>query len=205
MLRVGLTGGLATGKSFVAGEFERLGCFLIYADRLGHEVMRPGGPAYQPIVDLFGPDILQEDSAIHRQRLGAIVFADPEKLAQLNAIVHPAVFAREDALAAEAAARDADAIVMIEAAILIETGRYRDFDRLVLTSCPEETQIARAMKRDQLPREEVVKRIRRQLPLSEKLQHAHYVIDTGGSKEQTTLQVRTVYANLKDYAKKHAL
>jgi dephospho-CoA kinase len=205
MLRVGLTGGLATGKSLVAGELGRLGCFVIYADKLGHEVMRPGGPAYQPIVDVFGPDILQKNGLIDRQRLGAIVFADPLKLAQLNAIVHPAVFARENELAAEAADRNPGAIVVIEAAILIETGRYRALDRLIVTVCPEETQIARSMKRDGLSREEVVKRIERQLPLREKLQYADYVIDTGGSKEDAVAQVLNVYESLKDYARTHDL
>jgi dephospho-CoA kinase len=209
MLRVGLTGGLATGKSFVAGEFERLGCFLIYADKLGHEVLQPGGPAYQPVIDLFGPEILQEDGGplrpIDRQRLGSIVFADSARLAQLNAIVHPGVFEREDALAAEAAARDPHAIVIIEAAILVETGRYRAFDRLILTTCPEELQIARAMRRDNLTREEVLKRIRRQLSLSEKLGLAHYVIDTGASKQETVAQVQSVYNNLREYAKTHDL
>ncbi len=205
MLRVGLTGGLATGKSLVAGELEHLGCFLIYADRLGHDAMRPGGPAYRPIVDRFGPEILQQDGSIDRQRLGSIVFSDAAKLGQLNAIVHPAVFALEDELAAEAAARDPHSIVVIEAAILIETGRYRAFDRLIVTTCPEETQIARAMKRDGLSREEVLKRIQRQMPLSEKLRYAHYVIDTGGSKLETAVQVRSVYETLKDYAKTHDL
>jgi dephospho-CoA kinase len=205
MLRVGLTGGLATGKSLVARELERLGCFLIYADKLGHEVMLPGGAAYQPIVDLFGPEILEPGSAppgtINRQRLGSIVFADPTRLAQLNAIVHPAVFEREEALAAEAAALDPHVIVIIEAAILIETGRYRTLDRLILTTCPEEVQIERAMKRDNLSREEVLKRIRLQLPLSEKLAYAHYVIDTGASKQETAARVRAVYDSLEDYAR----
>lgn len=205
MLRVGLTGGLATGKSFVAGELERLGCFVIYADKLGHDVMQPGGPAYQPILDLFGPEILEKGDGplrtIDRQRLGSIVFADQSRLAQLNAIVHPAVFEREDALAAAAAAHDPHSIVIIEAAILIETGRYREFDRLILTTCPEEIQIERAMKRDNLSRQEVLKRLHRQLPLSEKLVHAHYVIDTGGTKQKTATLVRAVYDSLKEYAR----
>jgi dephospho-CoA kinase len=203
MLRLGLTGGLATGKSFVAREFERLGCFLIYADKLGHDVMLPGGPAYQAIVNLFGPEILEKGSdlprPIHRQQLGSIFFSNRGRLAQLNAIVHPAVFEREEALAADAAARDPHAIVIIEAAILIETGRHRTLDRLILTTCPEEIQIERAMKRDNLSRDEVLKRIQRQLPLSEKLAYADYVIDTGASKQETVARVHAVYDSLKDY------
>ena len=200
MVRVGLTGGYATGKSFVASELEKLGCFLIYADRLGHEVMAPGGPAYAPIVEKFGADILDNDGAIDRKQLAALVFGNEELLKQLNGIVHPAVFDREEALLTDYVARDPHAIVVMESAILIETGRYKVFDRLILTACSESLQVSRGMKRDRLPRSEILKRIRNQMPLDEKKKFADFVIDTGGSKAETAAQVAVVYQTLKSLA-----
>jgi dephospho-CoA kinase len=165
--------------------------------------MQPEGPAYAPIVEKFGSEILLPDGHIDRPRLGRIVFADSARLKELNAIVHPAVFAREDKLVEDAMIHDPCGIVIIEAAILIETGRYRAFDRLILTVCSEELQIERAIKRDQLPRDEVLKRIQRQLPLSEKIGLADYVIDTSGSKEETIGRVQTVHKALKELARSH--
>jgi len=200
MLRVGLTGGYATGKSFVASELEKRGCFLIYADRLGHEVMAPGGPAYAPIVELFGVGILCEDGAIDRKRLAGIVFANEALLEKLNGIVHPAVFDREEALLGQYVAQDPHAIVVMESAILIEAGRYKAFDRLILTTCSESLQVSRGMKRDRLPRSEVLKRIRSQMPLDEKKKFAHFIINTTGSKAETAAQVAVVYQSLKSLA-----
>jgi dephospho-CoA kinase len=208
MLRVGLTGGYATGKSFVASELDKRGCLLIYADRLGHEVMAPGGPAYTPIVKRFGAGVLDKDGAIDRKKLAALVFGDEGLLEELNGIVHPAVFDREEALLAEFAARDPNAIVVMESAILIETGRYKVFDRLILTACSESLQVSRGMKRDRLPRSEVLKRIRNQMPLEEKEKFADFVIDTSGSKAETVVRVAAVYQSLKSLTTeptKHAL
>jgi dephospho-CoA kinase len=200
MLRVGLTGGYATGKSFVASELEKRGCCLIYADRLGHEVMAPGGPAYRPIVERFGAAILGPDGAIDRKLLAAIVFGNEELLEQLNGIVHPAVFDLEEALLAKFIAIDPRAIVVMESAILIETGRYKAFDRLILTTCPESLQVSRGMKRDRLPRSEVLKRIHNQMPLDKKEKFADFVIETSRSKAETAAQVAVVYQTLKSLA-----
>ncbi len=181
---------------------------LIYADRLGHEVMAPGGPAYTPIVKRFGTGILGKDGAIDRKQLAALVFVDEGLLEELNGIVHPAVFDREEALLAEYAARDRRAIVVMESAILIETGRYKVFDRLILTACSESLQVSRGMKRDRLPRSEVLKRIRNQMPLDEKKEFADFVIDTSGSKAETIVQVAAVHQDLKSLTTeptKHAL
>jgi dephospho-CoA kinase len=196
VLTAGLTGGYATGKSFVAQTFERLGCHLIYADRLGHEVLLPGGEAYAPVVDAFGAGILASDGTIDRKKLGKLVFGSGELLATLTAIVHPAVFRREEQLLGRFAAEDPPGIVLVEAAILIETGRYKRFSRLIVTVCDSETQIARAMHRDCLTREEVRARIAAQLPSEEKRKYADYVIDTGGTKEETTSRVRMVHREL---------
>ena len=197
MLRVGLTGGLASGKSTVGQGLAALGCHLIQADRLGHEVLLPGGEAYEAAVREFGAGILAPDGKIDRRRLGDIVFRDPERLAALNRLVHPPVIRREDELIAEAAARDPHAVAVVEAAILIETGRHTLFDRIVLAVSTLEQQIERAMRRDGLSREGVLVRLARQTPLEEKRKFAHYVIDTSGPKEETLRQVRETYESLR--------
>ena len=193
LLRVGLTGGLASGKSTVGRELQRLGCHLIEADALGHQVLQPDGEAYAPTVDAFGSGILDpETGAIDRKKLGAIVFQQPELLAKLNAIVHPAVRRLTDAIIA----RIPDGIVVYEAAILVETGAYKDFDHVIVAACPRELQIERAMARDHMDRASVEARLQRQLPLAEKVQHANSVIDTSGSVEHTLEQTRNVYRSL---------
>ncbi|MBS1834888.1 MAG: dephospho-CoA kinase [Acidobacteria bacterium] len=193
LLRVGLTGGLASGKGVAAREFERLGCHLIEADKLGHRVLlRNEHIAYDAVVAEFGREIVDPASGeIDRRKLGAIVFADPSRLAALNAISHPAI----EQLANQQMV-NLRGIVVYEAAILIETGGHRKFDRIVLTACPEEMQIERAMARDGQSREAVVQRMKRQMPLSEKLRYADYVIDTSGSIEETLEQTRNVHRSL---------
>jgi dephospho-CoA kinase len=197
VLRVGLTGGLASGKSFVGQALADLGCYLIEADELGHEVMLPGGEAYEAIVQEFGREILDSEGRIHRRRLGGMVFGDAERLAKLSALVHPPVQKREEAMMAEIARRDERAIVVVEAAILVETGRYKDFDRLIVVTCAAEQQMERALERGSYSKEEVRARLARQLPVEEKLRVADYVIDTSGEKEATLDQVRNVYRSLR--------
>ncbi|MBY0505793.1 MAG: dephospho-CoA kinase [Bryobacteraceae bacterium] len=194
MLRVGLTGGLATGKSFVGQALVKLGCHLLQADHLGHAVLAPDGEAYQAVIDAFGRQILNDDGQINRKRLGEIVFANPAELARLNALVHPAVFARQEAWFAS---RPPGAIAIIEAAIMVETGSYRRYHCLILTVCRPELQIARAMARDGLTEAQVRDRLARQLPESEKRKHAHFVIDTSLSEEDTLAQTAQVCAQLK--------
>jgi dephospho-CoA kinase len=201
MIRVGLTGGYATGKSFVAAQFQGLGCHLIFADQLGHATLQPDGEAYHSAVDTFGPGILNDNGTIDRKKLGALVFSSPKLLAKLTGFVHPAVFRLEEKLLRNIEAKDPHGIAIIEAAILIETGRYAVFDRLVLTTCDAETQIARGMKRDHSTREEILAVLARQLPLEKKKVHAHYVIDTSGTKDDTVRQVRKVYDDLAELAR----
>jgi dephospho-CoA kinase len=196
MLKVGLTGGLACGKSFVGDELARLGCHLVRADELGHEVLEPGGEAFWPVVREFGKDILDEHDRIDRRRLAAAVFNNPERLEKLNALVHPPVVRREEELVSAFAASDPGGISVVEAAILIETGSYRRFHRIVLVRCAEEQQVARAVKRG-ATLEEAMARIRRQMPLEEKQKFAHYVIDTSGAKEDTLRRTREVYEQLR--------
>jgi dephospho-CoA kinase len=197
MLRVGLTGGLATGKSFVGAVLEELGCRVLKADELGHAVLEPDGEAYAPVVESFGREILDDAGRIDRKRLAAIVFNDTGKLQLLNSFVHPAVVEREDAWMQQVEDADPSAIAVVEAAILIETGSYRRFHKLVLALCSEAQQIERAMARDGTPRELVIERLRRQMPLEEKRKFADYVIDTSGTTDDTIEQVRRLHENLR--------
>jgi dephospho-CoA kinase len=197
MLRVGLTGGLASGKSFVAQELAGLGCRLIRADELGHQVLDPQGECYHAVIREFGRGILKADGSIDRRRLAQLVFGDPGRLARLNSIVHPAVIAREEALMRQYEAEDPRGIAVVEAAILIETGSYKRFDKLILAVCPETQQVQRAMARDGISEAEARRRLERQMPLRDKLPYADYVIDTSGEKEETLRRARAVYESLR--------
>jgi dephospho-CoA kinase len=197
MLRVGLTGGLASGKSFVGHALVSLGCQLIEADALGHQVLLPGAEAYDAVVAEFGAEILDPERRIDRRKLGAIVFGQPVLLEKLSRLVHPAVRAREERIFAAAGRADPRAIVVVEAAILVETGSYKKFDRLIVAVCSLEQQMERAMKRDGMTREEVTARLSRQLPLEEKVRVANYVVDTSGTKENTMEQTRVVHNSLR--------
>ena len=197
MLLVGLTGGLASGKSYVAEIFAELGCHIIHADALGHETLLPTGDAYASAIAEFGLGILNADQTINRKALADIVFTDPEKLAKLNAIVHPAVGRLQQARIAGIVAEDPHAIILAEAAIHIETGNYKRYQKLILVVCSEEQQIARAMARDNATREQVQARLARQMPLQEKRKFADYVIDTSGSTEATRAQTAEVYNSLR--------
>lgn len=196
MLRVGLTGGLASGKTFVGEMLAELGCHVIFNDAIGHAVMQPGGEAYDGIVREFGTEILIEDRTIDRRKLAGLVFHDPARLATLNALVHPPVRARTKAALEAFENADPDGIAVVEAAILVETGSFRDYQKLIVAICGEEQQMERAMTRGGLTREEVVNRLSRQMPLAEKIRFADFVIDTSGTKENTIAQTKAVYQSL---------
>lgn len=197
MLKVGLTGGLACGKSFVGEALAGYGCLLIQADELGHQVLSPGGEAYHEVVREFGDAILSPEGEIDRRALAARVFGDPVRLERLNSMVHPPVQRREDNLIAEFARREPKGIVVVEAAILIETGSYKRFDKIILVTCREEQQRDRAMRREGAAEADVQARLSRQMPLSEKRKFADFVIDTSGEKEDTLRQTRAVYEVLR--------
>ncbi len=188
---------MASGKSFVGHALADLGCYLIEADKLGHQVMMQGGEAYDAIVREFGPGVLDGDGSISRRKLGDIVFNNAERLEKLSSLVHPPVQEREERWMAEIARTDPRAIAVVEAAILVETGRYKSFDRLIVVTCDAEQQMERALERGSYNREEILARLSRQLPLEDKLRVADYVIDTSGSKEATLEQVRQVYGSLR--------
>jgi dephospho-CoA kinase len=204
MLKVGLTGGYATGKSFVAHVLGELGCHIIYADALGHEVLLPAGEAYASALAEFGPGILDDNGEIDRKKLADIVFGNPERLNTLSSFVHPAVFRLEEIMFAEISASDPKGISVLVAAILIEAKRDGWFDKIILTACDEAVQIARGIKRDNLTREQVLARLANQMPLAEKRKYADYVIDTSGAKEDTLRQIEEVYHELARLARERA-
>ena len=194
-LLVGLTGGIATGKSTVSEIFRHLGCVIIDADVLAREVVEPGEAAHEAILAEFGPGILQRDGTLDRKKLGAIVFADPEKRKRLEALTHPRIRERFARRLAELVERDFAGIVIFDAPVMIESGNYRNMDRLVVVVTDAATQRARALDRDG-DREEIERRIASQMPLSEKARLAHYVIDNSGGREATIAEVRRVHAAL---------
>jgi dephospho-CoA kinase len=195
-LRVGLTGGLACGKSFVGKVLESLGAHLIHADELGHRTLAPDGEAYEPVIREFGSGILDEHGRIDRSRLAAQVFGNSDRLAILNSFVHPAVYRLQAHLEKQILDADPRAIIVVEAAILIETGTYKNYDRIILVTCTEDQQMERALSRGGLTREDVQARLSRQLPLDVKRRHADFIIDTSGAKEDTIRQTRDVYEKL---------
>lgn len=197
MLIAGLTGGMACGKSFVARAFRDLGCFVIEADEVGHDVLLPGGDAFTPVVEAFGPGILNDKGVIDRAALAARVFAHPDELARLNAIVHPAV--RQTALSKfqEIGRQDPHAVAIYVAAILLESGAYKDVQKVIVVTCTPTQQLERAMHRPGATRQDVEARIARQMPPDEKQKHADYVIDTSGKEAETLRQTRAIWENLK--------
>ena len=200
MLKVGLTGGMACGKSFVAGALRDLGCEVIEADETGREVMQPSGEAYAPVVAAFGPAILDEKGAIDRPKLAALVFGNAEQLERLNVIVHPAVRKRALRQLAEIGARDPHAIAVYVAAILIEAGAWREMDKIIVVSCERAQQIERAMERPGAVESGVLARLESQMPLEKKLTFADYVVDTSGTKEDALRQTARVYEDLRRLA-----
>ena len=203
MLRVGLTGGIGCGKSTVAAIMGELGCHVLNADRMAHALISPGEPAYNEICRKFGADILAEDGNIDRARLAAVVFADPNRLAYLNAIVHPPVLRELDREMERLSRIDAHGVAVVEAALLIESGYHQRVDRLVLVTCSREQQLERltnpAFGRT-MSREQAEKRIAAQMPLTEKRKLAHDEIDCSGSLDYTKRQVRRLVEELKQAA-----
>lgn len=197
MLKVGLTGSIAVGKSFVCSEFEKLGCYVLDADRTAREVVAAGSEGLAEIVEKFGPDILTAAGELDRPKMAAIVFADAAKRQLLNSIIHPRVFERQDAWIADVEKHDSDAIAIIDAALMIESGGYRRFDKLVVVWCDSAVQLARLMSRDGLSEADARKRIAAQMPQDEKKRYADLLIDTSHGFEDTRRQTQDVFRKLK--------
>lgn len=196
MLRLGLTGGIATGKSAVAAMLRELRFDVLDADSLAHKLIEPGEPAYDEVRHEFGTSILDSDRRVNRSKLGALVFADSAKLARLNAILHPRVEALVNQQFAEWSRDGARDAAFVEAALLVEAGYLRLLDGLVVTCCRPEQQLDRLRARGYSD-EDARRRIAAQLPAEDKLHHATEKIDTSGSLEETRKQVETLAAKLR--------
>ena len=197
MFIVGLTGGIASGKSLVARVFKDLGAHVIDADRIVHELLEPEQPACREVLEHFGKDIMLPNGGIDRRKLGEIVFNDPEKRAWLNSCLHPKVFSVYTSQVQHLHSRQPDAMVVLNAALLIETGYHRKMDKTVVIYADREQQIERLFLRDKFTREQALARIMSQMPLAEKRAHADYVIDNTGSREDAEVQARKVFQKLK--------
>jgi dephospho-CoA kinase len=186
MLTIGLTGGIASGKSTVSQEFEKLGAVIIDADQIARELTRPHTPLWRRIIGYFGKEIQREDATIDRSKLGEKIFADETERATLNRMIHPEIKREIDRRCEEIG----------KEALLIETGTFREMEKIIVVSASKENQIRRLMTRDGLTRETAKRRIRTQMPLEEKRKYADYVIDTDVSVEETRKQVGKIYGEL---------
>jgi dephospho-CoA kinase len=215
LLKVGLTGGIASGKSAVGEMFVALGAHLVQADRIAHELMRPGQPVYNEVVRHFGGGILNPDLSVNRSKLAEAAFGSakssssriPSRVEELNRIVHPAVIRSQEEWMEEMGRQDPRAIAIVEAALIIEAGAAKSFDRLIVVTCSDEQRIARFAARQKLTldaaRKEVERRMAAQLPEAEKIKAADYVIDNSGPLDQTRERVREVWQELRSEALGH--
>jgi dephospho-CoA kinase len=189
----GLTGGIASGKTTVAAMLRELGADIVDADDVGHEMLLPTSPAFPEIVAAFGRGILASAGRIDRRKLGSLVFADPAKLQQLNHIVHPRIIERIGQLAAEHCAQNPESVIIVDAALIYETGIPGRFMKTIVAWCRPEQQIERLIAKAGLSREEAERRIASQMPAEEKRRRADFVIDCSGTLEKTRRQVEDLY------------
>ena len=209
MLKVGLTGGMACGKTVVGEMFVALGAHLIQADTVAHQLMQPGEAVYEEVVRRFGAGILNPDRTVNRARLAEAAFGGPgqaSRIAELNQIVHPAVIQRENRWMEEVSQHDPHAIAIVEAALILEAGTAERFDRLVVVTCRPEQRVERWATRTrvdlEMARREVTRRMAAQLPDEEKIKAADYVIDNAGSLDETRKKVEKVYEKLRGEEKR---
>ncbi len=213
MLKVGLTGGIASGKSVVGEMFVALGAHLVQADRIAHQLMLPGQPVYNEVVRHFGGAILNPDLSVNRAKLAEAAFgstakagspATASRIQELNRIVHPAVLRSQEEWMEETGRQDPGAVAIVEAALILEAGAAKRFDRLIVVTCSDEQRIARFAARHKLDLEaagkEVARRMAAQLPEAEKVKAADYVIDNSGSLDHTREQVRNLWETLRTEA-----
>ncbi len=211
MLKVGLTGGIASGKSVVGEMFVALGAKLIQADQIAHELMQPGQAVYDEVVRCFGSGILNAAGSVNRARLAEVVFGqsgESSRVEELNRIVQPVVIRREDEWMGELGRRDPHAIAIVEAALILEAGASDRFDRLIVVTCRNEQRNQRFAERLQIDlqaaQREVERRMAAQLPDEEKIKAADYVIDNSGSLDMTERRVREIYEHLREEAERNS-
>ncbi|HEX8473624.1 MAG TPA: dephospho-CoA kinase [Pyrinomonadaceae bacterium] len=200
MLRVGLTGSIAVGKSYVSTVLMELGCHVIDADQVARNVVEPGTQGLRAVVEAFGAEVLHEDGTLNRSRLGAIVFEDGAKRERLNGILHPLIISSQDEQLRCIEQQDPLGVVVVDAALMIESGSYRRFDKLIVVHCRPEIQLERLIKRDKLLPEEAVRRIAAQMSQEEKMSYADYLIDTSDGFEPTRRRAEEVVNELRALA-----
>jgi dephospho-CoA kinase len=200
MLRAGLTGSIAVGKSYVSSVLAGFGCHVLDADQTAREVVVPGSAGLRAIAAAFGREVLQPDGTLDRAKLGAIVFSDETKRARLNSILHPLIIAAQDDWLRGREAQDPRGVGIVDAALMIETGSYKRFDKLIVVWCRPELQLERLVTRDGLTAAEAARRIASQMPQEEKKRFANYLIDTSGDFAETREQAAAVYEHLKAQA-----
>ena len=201
MLKVGLTGSIAVGKSFVLVIFRELGCHVLDADKTAREVVEPGTKGLAEIVENFGDDVLLPDGSLDRKKLGRIVFADEGKRQLLNSIVHPLVIEAQNEWIEQRERNDPDGVAIVDAALMIESGGYKRFDKLIVVWCRPEIQLERLMLRDGLSTEEASRRVAAQMPQEEKKSYADYLIDTSNGFEDTRDQTTEIFGRLRVLSK----
>ncbi len=197
MLKVGLTGSIAVGKSTVCRYLTELGCHTLDADKTARDVVAPGTEGLSRLAETFGPKLISEDGSLDRAALGKIVFADAEKRSLLNSIVHPLVFHEQDAWLRQVEANDPNAIAVIDAALMIESGGYKRFNKLIVVWCNADIQLARLIERDGLSNADAKRRIDAQMSQEEKKRYADLLIDTSDGFESTRKQTIDVFEQLK--------
>lgn len=202
MLRVGLTGSIAVGKSFVASALAELGCFVLDADKIAREAVAPNSLGFRAVVENFGVEIVQADGSLDRNRLGGIIFRDGEKRALLNSILHPLILAAQDAQIDSWARAHPRGVAVVEAALIIESGGYRRFDKLLVVHCRPEIQLARLMNRDRIAQTEAEARTGAQMSQDEKKAYADYLIDSSHGTDETRRQTINVHRALLEDEKK---
>jgi len=205
MLKVGLTGGIASGKSLVSQTFTELGAHTIDADEIAHELMMPGEPVYDEIIRSFGSEILNPDKTVNRAKLAELAFDKRKpRIYELNRLIHPGVIERYQRWMDDIGKREPDAIVMLEAALLLEAGLRRRFDQIIVVTCKPQQRIDRWGARHHLDPEtaktEVTRRMMAQAPVEAKIQAADFVIDNSGTVEETRQQVKDIYMQLTSQA-----
>jgi dephospho-CoA kinase len=200
MLIVGLTGGVASGKTAISQILKEEGAYLIDADQIARELVQPYTPTWDELIKVFGKEILQEDGSIHRKRLAAKVFSDPEQRNLLNQILHPRIKAEMNKRVQEIHEKDPHAIIVIDAALLIELGDHREMDKVIVVTSTEKQQIERLTERDGVDQEEAQKVLSSQMALEEKLKVADFVIRNEGPLEETKRRAREIFQELKKIA-----
>jgi dephospho-CoA kinase len=196
VLLVALTGGIACGKSVIGRLLLEKGCFVHSADSAARELMSPGTKVWRAVADHFGPGVLREDGTIDRAKLGAIIFSDDKERAFLNGLVHPLVLERIKEIVARLEKERRHTIFVSEAALVVEAGFARVYDKIIVAHCGRDVQVRRLMERDGIGRGEALNKVRSQLGQEEKLKHADYTIDTSGTLAETIEQTERVYAQL---------